>query len=190
MSEKLNNINFDYSDKSELAMDELKRSLIASIEKERSPEVNETQSMERNNVAENKSIDSLFDSLTAKTANEPELCETINTIKTHVSKGIEAQKALRVSEDTCRMLEDSLTDFEGRILDSIAKNGKLYQRISDLEEQIMDLRVTIANVTRQREALRNRVESLLAAACKAENAVAASERELTYLKLEQESNVA
>lgn len=88
---------------------------------------------------------------------------------------------LRVARETCTMLEETVEAFEGRLLDAIAENGRLHKRIHELKGERMDLRATLASVTRQRDELRTRTEDLRHEGQAHREALSAAEREILFL---------
>ncbi|MFW5858193.1 MAG: hypothetical protein ACOCX4_09965 [Planctomycetota bacterium] len=93
----------------------------------------------------------------------------------------ELRRALRISEETCKMLEETVQGFEGRLLDAIAENGRLHKRAYELKDEVMDLRATAASVTRQRDELRSRVDDLRHRGVQHREALSAAEREILFL---------
>lgn len=93
----------------------------------------------------------------------------------------EQENELRIARETSQMLEETLENFEGKILDSIADNGKLHQKIDSLEHTIMDLRIRLATVTRQRDSIKEKANEMNGQIDLHRRALSASEREITYL---------
>jgi chromosome segregation ATPase len=91
------------------------------------------------------------------------------------------RKALRSSENTRKMLEDTIDSFEGKLLEAIAENGRLHERLDRMQTSLCSVKADAAGVVRQRDELRTQLEDELSSRVTQLHAMAAAEREILHL---------
>lgn len=91
------------------------------------------------------------------------------------------KQELRIARETAMMLEETLESYENKILDSIADNGDLHQKIDFLKTEMTELRIKYATVKRQRNELRNKNDEYRGQLDLYKRSLSSSEREITYL---------
>jgi chromosome segregation ATPase len=93
----------------------------------------------------------------------------------------QARRSLHCAEATNRLLEETVQTYENKLLDVIAENGDLHQQVDKQQTALFTSKANVANVMRQRNELRDRVEELMEERESFRRALSAAERELVYV---------
>jgi chromosome segregation ATPase len=90
-------------------------------------------------------------------------------------------RRLAGAEATCEELEGTVADFEQKLLDAIAENGGLHERLEASRLRTLELRSAVVDLTRQRDGLRALAERLQEHGDAHLRALAAAEQEMAFL---------